>query len=119
MFRHALLVAGMAAAIAIAATAQRYGASPPRTYSLEETERLVKADVATMVRGTVADVTVAERAERRFAGADMCSDSPAANDPAAVDGYAFTLKHAQGHFEYRTDRQGNLKRCVIVRPINP
>ena len=118
MLRHALLVAGMAAAIAIAATAQRYGASPPRTYSLEETEKLVKADVATMVRGTVADVTVAERSSRRFAGADMCSSSPAANEPA-VDGYAFTLKHAQGHFEYRTDRQGNLKRCVIVRPINP
>ena len=60
MLRHALLVAGMLAAIAIAATAQRF-ATPHRTYTLEETERLVKADLATMVRGTVADVTVAER----------------------------------------------------------
>ena len=118
MLRFALLVAGMAAAIAIAATAQRY-TTPQRTYSLEETERLVKADVATIVRGKAADVTVAERAERRWAGADMCASSPAANEPASVDGYAFTLKHAQGHFEYRTDRQGHLKRCVIVRPINP
>ena len=49
----------------------------------------------------------------------MCGTPPAANEPTAVDGYAFTLKLRQGHFEYRTDRQGNLRRCVIVRPINP
>ena len=118
MMRHVLLVAGMLAAIAIAATAQRF-AAPQRTYTLDETERLVKADLATMVRGAVADVKVAARAEARWAGADLCSTQPAANEPAGVDGYAFTLKLGQGHFEYRTDRQGNLKRCVIVRPINP
>ena len=71
-----------------------------------------------MVQGAAADVRVAERSERRMAGNDMCGSRPAANEPA-VDGYAFTLKLGQGHFEYRTDRQGNVRRCVIVRPINP
>ena len=118
MLRHALLVAGMLAVIAIAATAQRF-ASPQRTYTLDETEQLVKADLATMVRGSVSDVVVAERAERRWAGADLCGTPSAASEPEGIDGYAFTLKLAQGHFEYRTDRQGNMRRCVIVRPINP
>ena len=116
MWRHALLISGMLAAIGLAATAQRF-VSPTRAYSLDETERLVKQDVASMVNGSVSEVRIAERAERQLPGADLCG-TRSAQQGDAVDGYAFTAKHGQGHFEYRTDRQGNLRRCVIVRPIN-
>lgn len=123
MLRHALLVAGVLGAIGIAATAQRF-ASPQRqapsqrTYSIEETERLVKADVAALTNLSANDVHVAARAERTWPDSRLgCGSGPGLG--GSVDGYAFTVKSARGHFEYHTNRLGDVQRCRTVRPIGP
>jgi hypothetical protein len=118
MFRHALLVAGMLGAIGIAATAQRF-ASPQRLYTIEETERLVKADVAALANVDADDVHVAARAERTWPDSRLGCGSGLGLGRSAVDGYAFTVKSAKGHFEYHTNRFGDVQRCRTVRSLAP
>ncbi|MGD9905374.1 MAG: hypothetical protein AB7U83_18045 [Vicinamibacterales bacterium] len=120
MWRHLMLVAGMLAAVGLAATAQRFVATTPeRTYTLDESEQLVKADVARQGRGGVDQVRVAERTPRRWNSDDLCNAAAAAPGAAGVDGYAFTLRLGQSHYEYRTDQQGNVRACRVVRPLDP
>jgi hypothetical protein len=118
MLRHAILVAGMLAAIGIAATAQRF-ASPQRLYSIEETERLVRADAAALANVNANDVHVAARAERTWPDSRLGCGSGFGLGSSAVDGYAFTVKSAKGHFEYHTNRFGDVQRCRTVRALSP
>ena len=118
MLRHAILVAGMLAAIGLAATAQRF-AAPQRHYTIDETESLVKADLAKMVDIDANEVRVAARTDRTWPDSGLGCGAGLGFGSSPVDGYAFTLKHAKGHFEYHTDRLGNIQRCRIVRPLAP
>ncbi len=120
MIRHAILVAGMLAAIGLAVTAQRFASPQPpqRLYSMEETEQLVKADVAAFANLDADDVQVAARAERTWPDNRLGCRSGFGGG-SAVDGFAFTLKSAKGHFEYHTNRFGDVQRCRMVRPLSP
>lgn len=118
MLRHAILVAGMLGAIGIAVTAQRF-AAPQRLYSIEETEQLVKADVAAIANVNANDVVVTVRAERTWSDGRLGCGPGSGLGSSAVDGYAFTVKSAKGHFEYHTNQFGDLQRCRTVRPIAP
>lgn len=119
MWRQLTLVAGMLAAVGLAATAQRFvSPTPARTYTADETEQLVKQDVARRANGRADQVTVVSRSPRRFAGGDLCAATDAPPASGDVTGYAFTLRLAQGHYEYGADEQGHLQACQIVRPID-
>jgi hypothetical protein len=118
MWRQLMLVAGMLAAVGLAATAQRFvSPAPTRTYTAEEIEQLVKQDVAQRAHGRADQVTVVSRSPRRFAGGDLCAAAESAPASGDVIGYAFTLRLGQGHYEYGADEQGQLRACRIVRPI--
>jgi len=113
-----MLVAGMLAAVGLAVGAQRF-AAPARTYSLDDTEQLVRQDVASVMKGRAVDVQVSERSARRFGPGDLCSAADAGAAANATDGFAFTARQGQGYFEYRADTAGNIQRCRVVRPLAP
>jgi hypothetical protein len=117
MGRHAVLVAGVVAAIAIASAAQRSG-TPERSLTLEETEALVKAHAAGTVKSPSADVTVTVSTAKRFTASELACQSADADDVPTEDGFAITTKIGRTQMEYRTDRSGNIRRCRVVAPIN-
>lgn len=119
MWRQLMLVAGMLAAVGLAATAQRFvSPAPTRTYTADEIEQLVKQEVAKSANGRADQVTVVSRSPRRFAGGDLCAAAEAAAASGDVSGYALTLRLGQGYYEYGADAQGHLQACRIVRPLD-
>ncbi len=116
MGRHAVLVAGVIAAIAIASAAQR-PAAPARPLTLEETEALVRDHAAGAVSGEADALRVTESSEKRFTEKELGCQAADPGDVPSVDGYAITVKHGQTKLEYRADQAGNLRRCRVVAPI--
>src|SRR5262245_23800637 len=116
MGRHAVLVAGVLAAIAIASAAQR-SETPKRPYTLEETESLVKAHAASAIKGAAGDVTITVSSDKRFTEAEMACQSAEPGDVPSVDGFAITAKAGRMQMDYRADRSGNVRRCRVVAPI--
>ena len=117
MGRHAVLVAGVVAAIAIASAAQR-SETPARPYTLEETEQLVKEHVAGAMKAPSANVTVIVSTEKRFTDGEMACQSAAPGEVPSVDGFQITAKSGRMQMDYRADRSGNVRRCRVVGPIN-
>ena len=120
MGRHAVLIAGVVAAIAIAiASATQRSAPPLEPLTISQTEALVKAHVADAVNGVAGDVQVLARSEKRFTSEELACQDPAPGAVPSVDGYAFTMQHGRTQLEYRADRAGNLRPCRVVAPVNP
>ncbi len=120
MGRHAVLIAGVVAAIAIAIVSATQRSAPPvKPLTIGETEALVKAHVAGAVKGIAGDVQVLSRSEMRFTNEELACQNPAPGVAPSVDGYAFTMQHGRTQLEYRTDRVGNMRPCRVVAPVNP
>jgi hypothetical protein len=117
MGRHAVLVAGVVAAIAIASAAQR-SETPKRPHTLEETEQLVRDHVAGTVKKPSGDVTVIVSTPKRFTPSELACQSADTDDVPTEDGFAITAKVGRTQMEYRADRSGNVRRCRVVGPIN-
>ena len=120
MGRHAVLIAGVVAAIAIAIVSATQRSAPPvKPLTIDETEALVKAHVAGAVKGIAGDVQVLSRSEKRFTNEELACQNPAPGAVPSVDGYAFTMQHGRTQLEYRADRAGNVRACRVVAPMNP
>ena len=86
-----------------------------------ETEALVRADLAALLKVEADAIKVDEARSRTWTDKSLgCGERKGLEEPTPVPGYEFTLSHSDKKVRYHTDRHGRLVRCVKPgKPLGP
>lgn len=89
----------------------------PMERTLPQTEALARTALATLLRVPESDIVTAETAERTWADAQFdCAPRKGVVEPVPTPGYLVVLTHEGRRYEYRADRNGSVRRCVVRGP---
>jgi len=92
--------------------------------SLAETERLLKAELATKLGVPVEQIETRETEARTWLDQALgCGDRRTVVESLPVAGYLIVLAHENQTFEYHADQAGNFKLCLdtgdVGKPLDP
>ena len=88
------------------------GDDPKAEQSQVETEKLVKADLASRLKVAADSLTVVEAVERNWPDQRLgCAGRRGLEEPVPVPGYAFVLEASGQKHSYHADRHGRFVRC--------
>jgi len=91
-----------------------------KALSRAETEALVTKDLASRLRVPVEDIRVVDAVDRTWPDDTLgCVARKGMKEPKPVEGFAFTLTHADKRFVYHSDRHGQFRRCDEKKPLGP